>query len=186
MKKDTFYTQEQLTRGVKNNDSSVLRWLYQSQYPKVEKFVLENKGDRDQAKDLYQEAFMAAWKNIRADKFQPENATALTGYLYQIAKNKWMDYLRSSHFKKTVTLQSEHDREDYGEENDWFQYRQLVASMIKNLGENCREILRRYYFKKESMEMIAKAFDWTEATARNTKYRCIQRLREKVKNHIKI
>lgn len=185
MQKDTFYTQEQLVDGVRANDAAILRWLYQSQFPKIRKFVLDNNGDEDQAKDLFQEAFIAFWNNVKDNKFTPENGSALTGYLYQIAKNKWLDFLRSSQFKKTVLLQTEHDKIDEEEDNDWMQYRTLVAAEIKNLGDNCREILRRFYFAKESMELIAKAFQWTEATARNTKYRCIQRLREKVKTQIK-
>jgi RNA polymerase sigma factor (sigma-70 family) len=179
------FTQEQLVDGIRANDAAVLRWLYQSQYPKVRKFVLDNSGDEDQAKDLFQEAFIAFWNNVKDNKFQPENSSALTGYLYQIAKNKWLDFLRSSQFKKTVLLQSDHDKIEDNEDNDWMQYRKLVAAEIKNLGDNCREILRRFYFAKESMELIAKAFAWTEATARNNKYRCIQRLREKVKTQIK-
>jgi RNA polymerase sigma factor (sigma-70 family) len=185
MQKDTFYTQEQLINGICANDAAILRWLYQSQYPKVRKYVLDNNGDEDQAKDLFQEAFVSFWNNVRENKFQPENGSALTGYLYQIAKNKWLDHLRSSQFKKTVVLQADHDREDEPEENDWQQFRTLVAAEIKHLGENCQEILRRFYFAKESMESIAKAFQWTDATARNNKYRCIQRLREKVKSQIK-
>lgn len=184
MQKDTFYTQEQLVEGVRANDAAILKWLYQSQFPKVRKFVLDNNGDEDQAKDLFQEAFIAVWHNLKENKFTSENGTALTGYLYQIAKNKWLDYLRSSQFKKTVFLQTEHDKIDEEDDPEWMQYRSLVAAEIKNLGENCREILRRFYFAKESMELIAKAFHWTEATARNTKYRCIQRLREKVKTQI--
>lgn len=185
MQQDTFYTQDQLINGIRTNNAAILQWLYKSQYPKVEKFVLGNNGDQDQAKDLFQEAFVSLWKNVKADKFQPENGSALTGYLYQIAKNKWLDYLRSSHFNKTVLLQASHDKTDDLEENEWLQYRKLVVAEMKNLGENCREVLNRFYFKKESMEQIAEAFGWTEATARNNKYRCIQRLREKVKTQIK-
>lgn len=185
MQKNAFYTQEQLVNGVRANDSSILRWLYQSQYPKVRKFVLDNNGDEDQAKDLFQEAFIAFWNNVKNNKFTPESGTAITGYLYQIAKNKWLDIVRSSHFKKTVMLQTEHDQVDEEEDLEWIQYRTLVAAEIKNLGDKCKEILGRFYFAKESMEQIAKAFQWTEATARNSKYRCIKQLREKIKTQIK-
>lgn len=36
--------------------------------------------------------------------FYPENENALPGYLYRIAKNKWLDYLRSGHYQKVVAL----------------------------------------------------------------------------------
>jgi RNA polymerase sigma factor (sigma-70 family) len=185
MQESTFknLTQDEIIFGIKSNEPKVLKWLYQSQYPKIEKYVLANNGDIDQAKDLFQEAFISVWNNVRSGKFVPENGTAVTGYIYQIAKNKWLDYLRSSRYKKTTSFTAEHEKEDDTEENDKEELKKNLSLEFQKLGENCREILKRFYFQKETMETIAKAFQWTEATARNNKYRCIQRLKEKLKHH---
>lgn len=185
MQKDTFYTQDQLIQGIISHDTGVLEWLYQTQFPKVKKLVLENQGGEDQAKDLFQEAIISLWKTIKNGKFQPENQTALSGYLYQIAKNKWMDYLRSSTYKKTTLLDENLDFVHEEEETNWERYRQLVAKEWKILGSTCKEVLERFYFLKESLQTIASAFQWTEATARNNKYRCIQKLREKIQHQLK-
>ena len=181
MQEPTFnpFTQDELILGIKSNEPKVLKWLYQSQYPKIEKYVVANNGDEDQAKDIFQEAFITVWNNVRSDKFISENGTAVTGYLYQIAKNKWLDYLRSSKYQKTTNLETKHDRSEEEEGNSESLQNHMEAE-FKKLGENCREILKRFYFQKQTMETIAKAFQWTEATARNNKYRCIQRLKEKV------
>lgn len=181
MQEPTFnpFSQDELILGIKSNEPKVLKWLYQSQYPKIEKYVVANNGDEDQAKDIFQEAFISVWNNVRSDKFIPENGTAVTGYLYQIAKNKWLDHLRSSKYQKTTHLETTHDRSEE-EENNSESLQNHMAAEFKKLGENCREILKRFYFQKQTMETIAKAFQWTEATARNNKYRCIQRLKEKV------
>lgn len=170
-------TQIEILEGIKNNVPDILQRIYQEQYPKVEKFVLSNNGSSQEAKDIFQEAFVAVWKNIKNDRFKPENGTALNGYLYQIAKNKWLDYLRSPQYKKTVPLENFYEKEEEVNDEKEIQLKQIEVS-FKNLGKNCKELLTRFYYKKESMSMIAKAFDWTEATARNNKYRCIQRLKE--------
>ncbi|SMD42978.1 RNA polymerase sigma factor, sigma-70 family [Aquiflexum balticum DSM 16537] len=170
-------TQIEILEGIKNNDADIIQGIYQDQYPKVEKFVLSNNGNSQEAKDIFQEAFVALWKNIKSDRFTPENSTAINGYLYQIAKNKWLDQLRSSKFRKTVPLESYHEGMDEEIEDRESKLNQIDSS-FKNLGKNCKELLTRFYYKKESMSRIAKAFDWTEATARNNKYRCIQRLKE--------
>lgn len=187
MQKYTFqhFTQEELLEGVKNNDSKILGWIYQDQFPKLEKYVLANNGDEQQAKDVFQEAFVVLWKNAKAGKFKPENGTAIQGYLYQIAKNKWLDTLRSSKYKKTVPLENIPESWDEEAENRESDFERMESS-FKNLGGNCKELLTRFYYKKESMAIIAQAFDWTEATARNNKYRCIQRLKNKMKSKIKI
>ena len=181
MQEPTFnpFSQDEIILGIKSNEPKVLKWLYQSQYPKIEKYVVANNGDEDQAKDIFQEAFISVWNNVRSDKFIPENGTAVTGYLYQIAKNKWLDYLRSSKHQKTTHLETKPDRSEE-EESTSESLQNHLAAEFKKLGENCREILKRFYFQKQTMETIAKAFQWTEATARNNKYRCIQRLKEKV------
>ncbi|HEY0040609.1 MAG TPA: hypothetical protein VGB71_08105, partial [Flavisolibacter sp.] len=57
-----------------------------------------------------------------------------------------------------------------------------VRENFTKLGNNCRELLNRFYFQKESLRTIALAFQWTEATAKNNKYRCLQQLRELIKN----
>lgn len=170
-------TQIEILEGIKNNDPDILQGVYQDQYPKVEKYVISNNGTSQEAKDIFQEAFVALWKNIKNDRFKPENGTAINGYLYQIAKNKWLDQLRSSKFKNTVPLENYHDGMDQEVEDKESKLKQIESS-FKNLGKNCKELLTRFYYKKESMSTIAKAFDWTEATARNNKYRCIQRLKE--------
>ena len=93
--------QYQLVSAIMANDESVLKQLYQNNYRKVEAYILKNRGSMPQAKDIYQEAFLAVWQNIKKGAFQPRNESALQGYLFQIAKNKWTDELRSARYKKT-------------------------------------------------------------------------------------
>ena len=97
-------SQLQLVDAIKTNNQTVLKQLYQDNYRKIEIYILQNSGSMHQAKDTYQEAFLAMYQNIKAGKFTPSNETATQGYLYQIAKNKWRDFLRSSQYKKTAPL----------------------------------------------------------------------------------
>lgn len=168
--------------AIKANDEVALKNLYKDNYYKIEMFVLNNNGTTDDAKDVYQEAFVAVWRNIQLDRFYPENESALSGYLYRIAKNKWMDHLRSGHYKNVTAISDHADNlpEDILPEEE-VQYITEVKRQFEKLGENCREVLTRFYYKKESMKIIAQKFEWTEATAKNNKYRCLQKLRELLK-----
>jgi len=169
--------------AIKANDSQALKSLYQDNFYKVEKYVLNNNGSVEQAQDIYQEAFIAVWRNIQLEKFYPENETALAGYLFRIAKNKWLDYLRSSQHKKVIPM-NQADIELPAEEVTTEAENEYIIAVKKNfkeLGDNCQQVLTRFYYHKESLKLIAKTFDWTEATARNNKYRCLQRLRELLK-----
>jgi RNA polymerase sigma factor (sigma-70 family) len=169
-------------QAIKANDEPALKQLYEENYPKVEKYVLENNGSQDEARDIYQEAFVAVWRNVQLDKFQPRSNTALNGYLYQVAKNKWLDHLGSAHHLKVVPLAESQDYEAEevpAEDNNFIE---RVKKELKNLGKNCKDLLTRFYYGAQSLREIAKANKWTEQTARNNKYRCIEKLRNLMKN----
>ena len=168
--------------AIKANDEDALKSLYEDNYFKIEMYVLNNNGTSQDAKDIFQEAFIAVWRNIQLDKFYPENEGALQGYIYRIAKNKWLDHLRSAHYKKTIKLKdAENSLTEDELPDEEVQYISEVKKKFRELGKNCREVLARFYYKKQSMKTIAEEFKWTEATAKNNKYRCLQRLRELLK-----
>ncbi|MGC1206057.1 MAG: sigma-70 family RNA polymerase sigma factor [Flavobacteriaceae bacterium] len=171
--------------AIQNNDTQVLNKLYVSNYPTIEILVLKNSGSKDQAKDIYQDAFLAVWQNIKQNKFVPKNETSINGYLYTIAKNKWMDVLRSQGYKKTIIASKLYHFEIKDEENndiddDILKDKRLEDVMIafKNLGDACKSLLRKFYFEKKSMYLIAEELALDAASTRNKKYRCMQKLKE--------
>ena len=173
-----------LSEAVKNNNEVVLKQLYDECYPKIEMYILKNNGTRPQAKDIFQEAFIATWQNVKDSKFVPKNESALQGYLYQIAKNKWIDFLRSSRFKKTVSIKEniqleQTENEDPLVSNDDVK---LALDAFNSLEDECRKLLTHFYFEKKSLREIAIAFSIGEASARNKKYRCINKLKALVKS----
>lgn len=178
---DTLQSAYNQLDAIRANDEAALKKLYDENFYKVETYILENKGSRQQAKDIFQEAFIATWRNVQLGKFVPQSATSLNGYLYQIAKNKWLTFLSSSHSMKVIPLKESMDFEEEEKTADKEAYIAEVKKHFKNLGSNCRDLLSRFYYLNESLREIAAAFDWTEATARNNKYRCIQKLKSLLK-----
>ena len=173
----------QQLHAIKNNSEPHLQQLYSANFKVVEKYVLQNSGTSEEAKDVFQEAFIAVWRNIQLDKFTPQTENSLNAYIFQVSKNKWISQLRLSTNKQTVALSEEDNAVETGDIDveDRDQLNALAENFIK-LGYNCREILKRFYYKKETLRDIAAFFNWTEATARNNKYRCIEKLRNLLKN----
>lgn len=180
---DTRY-QEQLD-AVRTGDDKTLQQLYRDNYRYVEKFVIDNSGTAEQAKDIFQEAFLSMWRNVQAEKFVVKEGGSLSAYLQRIAKNKWLDYLRSAAYRKTVLLEAEIVEsiavEEVVNENELAGIKQ-VREQFELLGDNCRELLTRFYYRGESLRSVAQVFGWTGDTAKNNKYRCIERLRKLLKN----
>lgn len=175
-----------LLPAIKANDEQVLRQLYVAAYPSVARYVQKNSGTEDDAKDVYQEAFLAAWRNIQLDRFHATGSSGLSAYIFQIAKNKWIDHLRSAKTKHTVGLEegmlNDVASETIPAENA--EYLEAVKKEMQSLGSRCRDLLNRFYYLKQSIREIAQHFNWTEPSAKNNKYRCLQELRTLVKSKV--
>ncbi|MDN3494059.1 RNA polymerase sigma factor [Winogradskyella bathintestinalis] len=178
-------SQRQVILAIQDNDPIILKKIYRYNYPKIEIFILKNNGSKDQAKDIYQEAFLAVWQNVKQNKFRPQSETSINSYIYAIAKNKWLDVLRSQGYKKTiVTSRLKHfeiKAEEYNDiDDDILKDKRLedVMHAFKNLGEACKSLLRKFYFEKKSLNLIAEELALNAASTRNKKYRCMQKLRE--------
>ena len=175
-------SQEQLIQGIKENQRNVMSALYLDVFPKVRSFILQNSGDEEQAKDIFQEAFLVAWQKVKNGDFQPQNTTAMQGFLFQISKNKWLDWLRSSRFKMESSMGAISIEVADSEDEILLEERlSYLEEAFQQLGESCRELLKRFYFEKESLEELAERFGWTNQTAKNNKYRCMEKLRKLIK-----
>lgn len=181
--------QKKIVDRVKANEPLVLKELYHTNYYKVEQYILKNSGSKEQVKDIYQEAFITVWENVKLGKFTPNEETALNGYLYRIAQHKWLDYLKSAHRRKQTSLTeygdyfNELDKSTTPEIDDFNTERlSKIVNTFKLLGEPCRNLLITFYFEKKPLREIAKELQIGEASARNKKYRCIEKLRTLIHN----
>jgi len=151
-------------------------------FPVVKKFIITASGTKQDAEDVFQEAILILFRNIKDEKF--EHKSRVETYLYSICRHLWLDILRKR--KRELKHQSEFGlqfsseqmSDDINEQKDI----SLAEAAFKMLGEKCRELLQLFYFKKQNMVAIAKHLGFgSEQVAKNQKYRCI----EKAKQHLK-
>jgi len=171
-----------IIRKLKANDEQALRSVYIANYSKIEKYILDNSGTRDDAKDIYQETFLAVWRSIQGGTATFTGIDKLQGYMYRIAQFKWTDQLRANKKQNTGSLPEDGlgdlNIEDTASEQN--EYIDKVRKFYATMEEPCKDILNRFYYLKQSMSDIAAKYSWTDATAKNNKYRCLQRLRQMV------
>lgn len=165
-----------------HNDEPALESIYNLCFPKARDYILCNSGTYEQALDTYQDSFLALWRNIRDGKFIPRTIDDISAYLTIIVRNKWVDYLRSFHHRMIVS-EEELPGWDLTEEElveDERELIELIKKEFAKLGEKCRDLLSRYYYRRQRLVEIAADLNYTEATVRNNKYRCLRKLRELV------
>lgn len=154
--------------------------IYTQNYESVERYILQNSGKEADAKDIYQEAIVAAWLNVKEKKFEIRDGKTIGGYIFQIAKFKWLDKLKSKAHRSTVRLVHENQPEntgdpDYGDEEE--SKIQYLKRLYANLDDKCKAILNRFYYEKKSLEEIGSDLDYDAGTVKTLKYRCMKKLK---------
>jgi RNA polymerase sigma factor (sigma-70 family) len=151
-------------------------------FPVVKKFIVTASGSKQDAEDVFQEAILILFRNIKDQKF--EHKSSVETYLYSICRHLWLDVLRKRkrEFKHQsefgLQFSSDQISDDISEQKDI----SLAETAFQMLGEKCRELLQLFYFKKQNMVSIANQLGFgSEKVAKNQKYRCI----EKAKEHLK-
>lgn len=175
------YTEEELYRELLNNNREAFEYLYSEFQPKVETFILQNSGTRAEAADIFQEGIIALWDNMQQGTYRLQGNTKIGTYLIQICRFRWYEKLKSAHKRKSarLTVVVEAPGDDSALEK--MIAREEIDSMteqISNLGEKCRKLLKMFYYDKINLSEIALKMGYTEASAKNEKYRCMMRLKK--------
>lgn len=136
--------------------------------------------ERDDAVEIYQQAFVIFYENVKSGKLTSIESNCKT-YLFAIGKNKFYEKIRSGNRHnpiEDVIMQSEPEYEEEKFANSEEKLN-AVEKALSKLGSPCKEILMKYYYQKNSMEEIAKLMDYKNAsTVKNLKYKCLQRLKK--------
>jgi RNA polymerase sigma factor (sigma-70 family) len=155
-----------------NNYSRAVKGLYRH-YAPVQKYILANNGSRGEAEDVFQDALVILHQKINNPQFVLQSA--LQTYLTAIAKNLWLHELRRK--KKWLPGQLP-DAAGETMHSDAEEYVRAKTAFEK-LGDACRELLTLFYHAQKSYTDIAVELGYSDAaTAKNQKYRCLQKAKE--------
>ncbi|KIO78185.1 RNA polymerase subunit sigma-70 [Pedobacter lusitanus] len=177
---DSVPTDREVVLGILNNSEDALNKLYIGYFPMVLQFILNNNGDEDDAKDVYQEAIIILYNKIKSGDF--ELSSKLKTYIYSVCRRIWLKKL-AQQSKKTNNVADFEDVEsvevdlEYHEEKD-LQFEKM-GSALQNLGEPCKTIIQDFYINNLSMQDICEKFGYTNTdNAKTQKYKCLQRLKK--------
>jgi RNA polymerase sigma factor (sigma-70 family) len=176
----TVPTDSEAILGIMNNSESMLKYIYKANFPMIFQLVVNNNGNEDDAKDIYQEAIIILYNKVKSGGFQLNSK--LKTYIYSICRRLWLKRLNQlSKYAGSVQ-----DFQDYipvdddislheSRENEF----QKMEKVLSNLGEPCSTIIRDFYMNSKSMQEISEKFGYTNTdNAKNQKYKCLQRLKK--------
>lgn len=162
---------------IRQYDSAVLR------------LALHLTGSPDDAQDIYQEAFLKAYKSVGNFRFECSFYT----WLYRIVTNLCLDHLRKRQVRKedsgvvtdsggeefSILDQVSDDRAAHNPEHDLMR-KELGHNIVKaltRLTDRERMVFELKHYHGLKLRTIGEMLNTTEETAKNTLFRATQKLR---------
>jgi RNA polymerase sigma factor (sigma-70 family) len=125
------------------------------------------------AEDVFQEVFARVYQHL--DRLRDD--AAIRPWIAQLTRRLCIDRLRAGGREAPA----ESDAEDEAAEETIAQLDEALAvrEAMSGLGENCQDILDRFFCRDESYKTIADALDLPAGTIASRISRCLGKLREK-------
>lgn len=171
-----------IINGIREGDSLAIQQLYQLHFPPIAQMIINNRGSREEAQDIFQETVMVLYDKVTHENFIL--SSKLQTFLYAISKRLWLKHItrgEASYHKGLIddmedSLAAEEALEDHGIVEARLS---LMEGSLNGLGEPCRTILHDFYMQGKSMVEICEKFGYTNAdNAKTQKYKCLQRLKK--------
>lgn len=167
-----------LTAILDNRNQEVLNDLYKTVLPKVKSYILNNSGNDEDAKDIFQDAVITFFHAVKTGKFDQNKS--INGFIYAIAKNAWINKVRKN---KKLTFKEELPEDNSNTDKN--QLEQLITrerqeafqKVFKQLGEQCKEIMTLSIYESLPPREIMKVLGLSSIeVVRTTSYRCRKKL----------
>lgn len=173
---------EQIIHGIINYDDLIIRSIYKEYYQRIKKMIYTFKNITLDPDDIFQEGLTRAIINIREGRFRGESS--FLTYLNSICRNICLKDLSR---KRTESIENQQLNEE--EKSIDFEFLDEILQIRNQLEEKCKTIIdlrfglnEKHPIKDLSFDEIATFLGLTTDNARQRFKRCLDKLREFVKN----
>lgn len=145
---------EEILNSIKEENSKVLFFIYQSYFPKVESFILNGRGSSFDAQDVFQDALVVIYNKSKESRFVIKDSFG--AYLFSISKYIWYKELKRRK-KENVYLATfegvEYIDSDIEAEYIKMEKRKLVTEHFACLKPEYQQLLSLFYDKTPISEI---------------------------------
>lgn len=192
-------TDSEIINGIKSNDTAAWRAAYLQMKPAIRSQVGPMlRSVRDQSfDDVFEDGLVILMENIKDGKLDAASCTNLAGYLYTICKHLALrlrarkepeagvggeTMVSSPQGGFTVVVPGQEDGEivhpDVLSQEERYA-RDFLDRVLSSMPENCRMLLKRFYWDHMPMDMIAPLMGLKNAnSAKTTKSRCMDKYKD--------
>ena len=169
--------EKSLVSRAQRGDEEAFAQLYEEYFNKIFRYIVIRIGDAMEAEDITQQVFLKALQSIGSFKWK---GAPFSAWLYRIAHNQVVDYLRKKGRRTTVPLEEiqvavEHDPQEEVEKG--FDLQQLAAAM-QHLTEAQRAVISLRFTSELSTAGAAKVLGKSQGAIKALQHSAIVALRK--------
>jgi RNA polymerase sigma factor (sigma-70 family) len=170
-------TDKELVEGIRLQDESILRYLYDRYFQTVKNHVLKNNGSDDDVSDVFQDTIIILFQQITENNFSL--TSDLKGYFFGIARNIWNSQLRHKNRVSELIV----DVVEENESDDFFDpaLEKILNRAFQKLKPDSQTVLRLFYEGISYEEIAVRMKLKNETYARRKKYLSKEALIELIK-----
>jgi DNA-directed RNA polymerase specialized sigma24 family protein len=155
--------------------------LYLKVFPSVANFIRKQNGTLDDAKDVFHDALIIFYEK-KTDRTLEVHLTD-EAYVFGIVKHLWIKKVRDDHRVLLTEMESIITLPD---DIEIKQQSISIVAFLKSAGQKCMALLQAFYYEKKSLELISSSFGFSSIrSATVQKYKCLEKVRDLVKNKSK-
>jgi len=162
--------------GMRKLNEANLTSLYEEYYDKIARYVYTHIGDGSEAEDIAGEVFLKALESLKS---YTERGIPMQAWLFRIAHNLMVDYLRKAVKRKTVSIDTveiagDADPATIVEKN--MELERLTKAMDQ-LTQQQREVLRLRFFGELTSKETGSVLKKSDGAVREMQRAALEKLR---------
>lgn len=187
---DALKNSPNLLTQLRNGSDAAFEFVYRKYFRTATYFVRHNSGTEQDARDVFQEAILVLVKKTKDENFR---LTADVGtFLYAVVQRQWLYRLRTKRNRPEVLtadpnanrLENADDQIDIEALEITFEAKhEAVRNLLDTLKNECKQLILYTFYQKLPNGEIARLLGYAESFVKVKRHRCMEMLREKVKNH---
>jgi len=176
------YSTEKIIEGLRNQDDNIIRYIYKTNYPVIEHHVKKNRGKKEDAKDIFQEALIIVFKKIKNEGLVL--TCSFSSFFYSVCEYQWHKILRKRKNLPIVYVSSL-DGYIYNpglNEKTERKKLELFEYHFNRLSKDCKKILKLHFSGFSIAEIMKKMGYTSKEHTMDRKYRCKKSLFNRIEN----
>lgn len=166
--------------------NKAFNYLYQELYGSFLFWVKSNSGSDSDAEDAFQKGILNFFLNVKSGKYTFQEGAKVTYVVFDYCKKVWYNVLSSKGFKSKGEMPAGYESVEISDsESEQEERMSAVEWGLEKLGGSCAKIIRWYYIDRLSLKEIAELLGITLPSAKDKKYKCMQKLKEILKDVFK-